>query len=63
MKASGVRIGTAAVTTRGLGLDEMGQMGNWIADVLGSPRDEQTRTRVKGEVAEVARAFPIYPEP
>ena len=62
MKASGVRIGSAAVTTRGLGKDEMVRMGHWIADVLGAPSDEAVARRVKGEVAEVARAFPIYPE-
>jgi glycine hydroxymethyltransferase len=62
MKASGVRIGTAAVTTRGLGELEMRRMGGWIADVLGAPGDASIARRVKGEVAEVAKAFPIYPE-
>jgi glycine hydroxymethyltransferase len=62
MKASGVRIGTAAVTTRGLGRDEMVRMGHWIADVLRAPADESVARRVKGEVAEVAKAFPIYPD-
>ncbi|MCZ6597728.1 MAG: serine hydroxymethyltransferase [Planctomycetota bacterium] len=62
MKASGVRIGSAAITTRGLGRDEMVRLGNWIADVLHAPADEATARRVKGEVAEVTRAFPIYPE-
>ena len=62
MKASGVRIGTAAVTTRGLGEDEMTRMGHWIADVLHAPGDEATARRVKGEVSEVAKAFPIYPD-
>ncbi|MFT5284308.1 MAG: glycine hydroxymethyltransferase [Planctomycetota bacterium] len=61
MKASGVRIGTAAVTTRGMGLDEMTKLGGWIADVLANPNDEALRARVAGEVAEVAGAFPIYP--
>ncbi|MCE9594950.1 MAG: serine hydroxymethyltransferase [Planctomycetes bacterium] len=59
-KASGVRLGTAAITTRGLGVAHMKQLGNWIADVLANPTDESTATRVKGEVAEVARKFPIY---
>jgi len=61
MKASGVRIGTAAVTTRGLGAAEMTRMGNWIADVLAAPTDDSVARRVRGEVAEVAKAFPIYP--
>lgn len=60
MKASGIRIGTAAVTTRGLGTDEMTRMGNWIADVLEAPADEKVAKRVKAEVAEVASAFSIY---
>ena len=60
MKASGVRIGTAAITTRGMGKAEMVQLGGWIADILDSPNDESVRARILGEVAEVARAFPIY---
>ncbi len=61
MKASGVRIGTAAVTTRGLGEAEMVRLGHWIADVLSAPGDEAVARRVKAEVSEVAKAFPIYP--
>ena len=60
MKASGVRIGTAAITTRGLGTDEMRRLGGWIADVLEKPGDADVAARVRGEVAETARAFPIY---
>jgi len=61
MEASGIRLGTAAVTTRGLGEAEMRQMGNWIGDVLSSPDDESVAKRVRGEVAECAKAHPIYP--
>jgi glycine hydroxymethyltransferase len=60
MQASGVRIGTAAITTRGLGTDHMIQLAGWIADVLSDPTNESTAARVKGEVAEVATAHPIY---
>ena len=60
MKASGVRIGTAAVTTRGMGIEQMRTLGDWIADVLAAPTDESVARRVRGEVAELARAFPIY---
>jgi len=59
-KASGVRLGTAAVTTRGLGIAHMKQLGDWIADVLRAPSDEGVRKRVRGEVAALSRAFPIY---
>jgi glycine hydroxymethyltransferase len=60
MKASGVRLGTPAVTTRGLDVGEMKVLGNWIADVLQKPTDEGVQTRVKGEVAAMCRKFPIY---
>ncbi len=61
MKASGVRLGTAAITTRGLDEDDMTRLGNWIADVLDAPADEDVARRVRGEVGELARAKPIYP--
>jgi glycine hydroxymethyltransferase len=60
MEASGIRVGTAAVTTRGLGVDDMRQMAGWIADVLSRPGDEGVARRVRGEVAEVAAAHRIY---
>jgi glycine hydroxymethyltransferase len=59
MKASGIRLGTAAVTTRGLGAAEMEKLGSAIADVLAAPGDEAVRKRVAGEVAELTGAFPI----
>jgi glycine hydroxymethyltransferase len=59
-KASGVRLGTAAITTRGLRREHMVRLGNWIADVLSRPSDAGVAARVKGEVAELTRAFPIY---
>ncbi len=61
MQASGIRLGTPAITTRGLTTQHMAQLGGWIADVLAKPGDEAVVRRVRGEVAEVARAFPIYP--
>ncbi len=60
MEASGVRFGTAAITTRGLGEREMKLLASWVVDVLENPEDESTLNRVRGEVAEVAAAFPIY---
>jgi glycine hydroxymethyltransferase len=60
MKASGVRIGTAAITTRGLDGDDMRTMGNWIADVLHSPQDSELAKRVRGEASEMARSHPLY---
>jgi glycine hydroxymethyltransferase len=60
MKASGVRLGTAAVTTRGLRVEHMRTLGTWIADVLSQPTNTSVAQRVKREVAELTRAFPIY---
>ncbi|MFA0754284.1 MAG: hypothetical protein IMHGJWDQ_002069 [Candidatus Fervidibacter sp.] len=59
LKASGIRIGTPACTTRGMGEDEMRQIGRWIAQVLRDPTDE-TIERVKGSVIEMCQQFPIY---
>ncbi len=58
-QASGIRIGTPAVTTRGMREDEMRQIGEWIAQVLRDPTEE-TIERVKGEVTEVCQQFPVY---
>jgi len=62
MEASGIRLGTPAITTRGLRREHMQLLGGWIADVLRQPADEALRARVRGEVGELARAHPIYPE-
>ena len=60
MEASGVRLGTAAVTTRGLGKAESIELGNCIADVLLAPGDESVAKDVQGRVTELAKRFPIY---
>ena len=60
MKASGVRLGTAAITTRGLREEHMKVLGGWIADVLAQPTNASVAQRVKKEVGELTRAFPIY---
>ncbi|MBI4541351.1 MAG: serine hydroxymethyltransferase [Gemmatimonadetes bacterium] len=59
---SGLRIGTPAVTTRGLAEPEMRQIGDWIAEVLAAPSDESVTRRVRTEVAELCAAFPLYEE-
>jgi glycine hydroxymethyltransferase len=56
---SGVRIGTPALTTRGMGCDEMRRIGGWILDVLKSPGDEKLIARVRGAVGELCRQFPV----
>ena len=58
-QASGIRLGTPAMTTRGFGPDEMRQTGRWIAAVLRAPDDEALADRVRHEVAEMAAHFPV----
>jgi glycine hydroxymethyltransferase len=56
---SGVRIGTPALTTRGMGRDELRKIGGWILEVLRAPEDEMLRGRIRGQVAELCRQFPV----
>ena len=62
MTASGIRIGTPAVTTRGLGEAEMDTIAAFITRVLAAPEDEQVARTVKHEVEALCRTFPLYPE-
>ena len=59
---SGIRIGTPAVTTRGMKEPEMVQIAEMIASVLRNIGDEKVIARVKDEVAELCLKFPLYPE-
>jgi glycine hydroxymethyltransferase len=56
---SGIRIGTPALTTRGMKEDAMRQIGAWIVAVLGAPDDEALSTRVRREIAEFNRDYPV----
>jgi glycine hydroxymethyltransferase len=62
MTASGIRIGTPAVTTRGMRETEMDQIGDFIARVLAAPDDDRVLGMVKAEVERLCRKFPLYPE-
>ena len=59
MDPSGIRIGTPALTTRGMGGDEMRQIGGWILDVCASPDDESSIARIRGQVSDLCRQFPV----
>jgi glycine hydroxymethyltransferase len=60
MKASGVRIGSPAVTTRGMGEEEMLQIARMIAEVLREPENESVIKRVREQVKELTARFPLY---
>ncbi len=60
MVASGVRLGTPAVTTRGLGPDDMGQVAALITRVLAAPDDAAVAAAVKAEVEQLCQTFPLY---
>ena len=60
LKASGIRIGTPALTTRGMKEPEMRLIGAWIAKALEQRGDDSALERIRGEVAELANQFPLY---
>jgi glycine hydroxymethyltransferase len=60
MKASGIRVGSPAVTTRGMGEAEMDRIAGWMGEVLSHIGDAALLERVRGEVAELAARFPLY---
>ncbi len=61
MVASGIRLGTPAVTTRGMGETEMDEIGGFIARVLAAPDDTAVATAVRTAVEDLCRKFPLYP--
>ncbi len=62
MVASGIRIGTPAITTRGMRESEMDAIGGLIARALASPDDDGVLATVRAEVEGLCRKFPLYPE-
>jgi glycine hydroxymethyltransferase len=62
LKPSGIRIGTPALTTRGMKEKEMAQVGAWIADALNYRHDAQALAKIRRQVRDLADAFPLYSE-
>ncbi len=60
LKPSGIRIGTPALTTRGMKEGEMRTIGGWIAEALDHRTDSGTLARIRGQVLEMAEQFPLY---
>jgi glycine hydroxymethyltransferase len=62
MTPSGIRVGTPALTTRGMREAEMEAIGDWIADILDRINDESVQKRVRKEVEGLCERFPLYPK-
>jgi glycine hydroxymethyltransferase len=60
MKGGGIRMGSPAVTTRGMHAAEMEQIGGWIGEILSRLGEAETEQRVRKQVADLASRFPIY---
>jgi glycine hydroxymethyltransferase len=56
---SGVRVGTPALTTRGMGTNEMRTIGAWMIEALRAPNDEATLTRIRNEIKQLCKQFPV----
>jgi glycine hydroxymethyltransferase len=59
--SSGIRVGTPALTTRGMGVEEMKQIADWIARVYEHPEDQDKLASIRSEVVELSKQFPLYP--
>ena len=62
LKPSGIRLGTPALTTRGMKEAEMKQVGLWIARALEQRTDEAALKAIRSQVLELCEQFPLYPE-
>lgn len=56
---SGIRVGTPALTTRGMRADEMRRIGDWMLQALRAPEDEGVHQRIRGQVSELCTHFPV----
>jgi glycine hydroxymethyltransferase len=58
-KPSGIRIGTPAVTTRGMKMKEMAKIGNWVASIIEEPNNRELQKNIKQKVEQLCTEFPI----
>ncbi len=59
---SGLRIGTPALTTRGMKEAELTQIGHWITEIIAAPEDTGLQDRIRAEVNTLCARFPLYPD-
>ena len=59
MDPSGIRIGTPALTTRGMGVEQMKEIGEWICEVLRNPEDKAVQSTVRSKVSDMCQHFPV----
>lgn len=57
---SGIRIGTPAITTRGMKAEEMKMIADWIADIIEAPNNEEVQQQVKENVVKLCNKFQVY---
>ncbi|MEZ7984513.1 MAG: serine hydroxymethyltransferase, partial [Pseudomonadales bacterium] len=57
---SGLRVGTPAITTRGFKEEEVIQLTHWMCDILADVNDQAVIDRVRGQVSELCKRFPVY---
>jgi len=60
---SGIRIGTPALTSRGMGEDEMRTIGRWMLEALRAPQDDAVHERIRGEVRDLCEDYPVPAAP